>query len=110
MKFIDLKKSENNRNETYKKFEEQLKKFKQEYEEEFEINYYSTDELVVAIENPRDYNETIHNSLCEKFDVKLQYVYKSYTQTPKDTYNKIEFIYSPVHHYVKYLKWEDIKL
>ena len=110
MKFIDLKKSDINRNEIFKKFEDELKKFKQRYDKEFEIDYYSTDELVVTITDPREYNETVHDDLCETFDVRLQCVCKSNIQTPKLIQDKIEFIYAPVHHYIKFIEWEDMSL
>lgn len=110
MKFIDLKKSDINRNETYKKFEEALKKFKNGYENNFELDYYSTDELIITVYDPKEYNEKLHEDLCETFDVRLQCVYKSDIQTPKKHSNKIEFIYAPVHHYITYLEWGDINL
>lgn len=110
MKFIDLKKSEIKRQDTFKNFEVALNRFKNGYDNDFELDYYSTDELVVTIDDPREYNENIHDDLCEKFDVRLQFVCKNHIQTPKAISEKIEFIYAPVHHYITFIKWEDINL
>lgn len=110
MKFIDLKKNDINRNDAYKKFEEELNKFKLKYDNKFELDYYSVDELVVTIDQYDVYSEDMHNDLCETFDVRLQYVCKSIIQNHKTSQDKIEFIYSPVHHYVTYIEWEDIEL
>lgn len=110
MKFIDLKKIDINRNDAYKKFEEELNKFKQKHDKKFELDYYSTDELVVKVDNPREFNESIHDDLCSNFDVRLQFVCKNHIQTPKAIREEIEFVYAPVHHYITVLEWEDIKL
>ena len=114
MKFIDLKKSNINRSETFKKFEEELIKFKLKYNTlingGFDLTYYDTDTLVIVTDNPSDYNESIHDDLCTTFDVRLHSVQKSHLQSPLGHSDKIEWFYSPVHHYTTYLKWEDIQL
>lgn len=114
MKFIGLKKANVNTRRIYNEFAEELNKFRLKYCQEddydFALTYYSTDELAIIINNPRDYCEDIHKDLCKTFDVRLQSVEKSTTQTYDGVMDKIEFIYAPVHHYIKYLEWEDINL
>lgn len=112
MKFIDLTKIDNKRNKTYEKFEEQLNEFRLDYrgDYEFELNYADKDHLIVSMDSHEEYNEEIHDKLCELFDVRLQYVNKILQQNPNTNYTTIEYIYSPVHHYTEYLEYKDVNL
>lgn len=110
MKFIDLTKMDNTRNETYQKFDEEITGFKSKYDDKFDLNYYSKDYLTVTFNNPRDYTNAIHDDLMSTFDVRLIYVRKGIVQSVKGIESEIEFIYAPVHHYTRVLEWDDISL
>ena len=71
MKFIDLKKIDINRNDAYKKFEEELNKFKQKHDKKFELEL---NPIFILFYDFVDYLKNSNNSMGElKHRLRRQY-------------------------------------
>ena len=111
MKFISLMKAEARKQEIIDTLNEEIRKFTQSYKNyDFYLQVPDEAHLVVSMDSSKDYCEEIHNNLCDKFDVELQYVTWAQQQNPNKYTKTIELIYTPKHHYINTLKWDDISL
>ena len=111
MKFKELLKHDNTRNEAYVDFEKELTQFRNKFHDyDFDLNYSDCEHLIVLVENVREYNLGIHERLCKQFDVKLVYLNHLTQQSSKETYSTLEYIYMTKDSLEQELKWEDIRV
>ena len=110
MRFKELTLIEEERNDTFTKFEMELEKFRLAYNTiAFEVDYSDRDHLLVTTENILEYTREMHNNVCRYFNVKLTYVNRLNQQSARGHYLTIEYIYQPADAPEKQLQWEDIK-
>lgn len=110
MRFKELTLIEEERNDTFTKFEMELEKFRLAYNTiAFEVDYIDRDHLLVTTENILEYPEEVHNKLCEHFDVKLTYVNKLNQQSSRGHYLTVEYVYQPTDCDEEELEWRNIQ-
>ncbi|MBQ2652520.1 MAG: hypothetical protein IJF83_03105 [Methanobrevibacter sp.] len=111
MKFKELLKHDNTRNEAYVEFEKELTRFRDQYDTyDFDLNYSDNEHLIVLVESILEYDKRIHERLCECFDVKLVYLNHLTQQSSNETYSTWEYIYMTNDSLETELKWEDIRV